>query len=151
MGEVFAIGREVRSEKPFGKKAVSEETKERFAKAVQRLHVQLGHPSVTDMLRLLHHGDAHVAALEAARQLRCSVCDEQKKPAVQRFADTPYVPRPLTRVMVDVKEMPWRKNRGGSYVIKQVFHALDEGSRYHASEPVKNVSTAKLRRAFRDC
>lgn len=48
----------------------------KFIEPVQRPHVQLGHPSLTDMPRLLHHGGAHPAAIIAARKLQCSICDE---------------------------------------------------------------------------
>lgn len=76
-----------------------EEKVKKSMEPVQRLHTQLGHPSTVDMLRLLHHGGAHPAAILAARRLQCSICDEQKKPKVQRFADMPYAPRPLSRML----------------------------------------------------
>ena len=73
--------------------------------AVERLHVNLGHPSREDLVRVLRSGGGAEKALEFARKFRCSTCDESKGPRVQRPAKMPGRVRPFHGVSIDVQEV----------------------------------------------
>ena len=47
---------------------------EKIKQALIKLHRNLGHPSTTDMIRILKHSRASPQAIEIAGKLRCAVC-----------------------------------------------------------------------------
>ena len=47
---------------------------ERVKKALVKLHVNLGHPGVNGIIRVLKHGRASELAVQEARRMRCDVC-----------------------------------------------------------------------------
>ena len=49
---------------------------ERVKKAPMKLHTNLGHPGVKEMVRVLKHGRASKLAIQEARRMRCDVCAE---------------------------------------------------------------------------
>ena len=100
---------------------------DKFRDAVRRLHVQLGHSYGGYAEAPPPWWCAH-RSVQAARELQCSICQENKRSKVQRFADVPYAPRPLSRVLVDVKEIPVSKNADGSYQMKKMLHVVCDGS-----------------------
>ena len=62
---------------------------ERVKKALMKLHVNLGHPGVKELIRVLKHGRASELAIQEARRMRCDVCAENVQPKLPR----PAVPR----------------------------------------------------------
>jgi hypothetical protein len=67
---VFAAGEynELQDERPGNEKKV--------LKAIRRAHDNLGHPSNNDLVRMLRAGGASEYALSIARNLKCSICQE---------------------------------------------------------------------------
>ena len=45
----------------------------RVKKALMKLHVNLGHPGVKELIRVLKHGRASELAIQEARRIRCDV------------------------------------------------------------------------------
>ena len=62
---------------------------ERAKKALMKLHVNLGHPGVKELIRVLKHGRASELTIQEARRMRCDVCAENVQPKLPR----PVVPR----------------------------------------------------------
>ena len=62
---------------------------ERVKKALMKLHTNLGHPGVKEMVRVLKHGRASELAIQEARRMRCDVCAENVQPKLHR----PAIPR----------------------------------------------------------
>ena len=51
---------------------------ERVKKALMKLHVNLGHQGVKELIRVLKHGRASELAIQEARRMRCDVCSVLK-------------------------------------------------------------------------
>ena len=49
---------------------------ERVKKALMKLHANLGHPGVIELIRVLKHGRASELAIQEARRMRCDACAE---------------------------------------------------------------------------
>lgn len=63
----------------------------------------------------------------------------------------PYAPRPLARVLVDVKETPFKRLQDGRWENKKMLHVVCDGSHYQAVELLNNESTDEIQRAFQAC
>lgn len=123
--------------------------RETLERAIRKLHVSLGHPSEADLTRILRHGGASMEALKVARSLQCDISAAQAKPKVPRLHKTTDLPRPLTRLSMDVKL--FRSWRGPTAPRIPVLNMVDVGSRYHAAEPLeKQESSEVLRKAYRN-
>ena len=59
---------------------------ERAKKALMKLHVNLGHPGVKELIRVLKHGRASELAIQEARRMRFDVCAENVRPKLPRPA-----------------------------------------------------------------
>ena len=59
---------------------------ERVKKALMKLHVNLGHPGVKELICVLKHGRASELAIQEARRMRCDVCAENVQPKLPRPA-----------------------------------------------------------------
>ena len=66
------------------------------SEALMQLHVNLGHPGVKEMIRVLKHGRASQLAVQEAR---CDFCAEDVQPKLPRPA--------ILRQVVDFNERPW--------------------------------------------
>ena len=62
---------------------------ERVKRALRKLHTNLGHPGVKEMVRVLEHGRASELAIQDARRIHCDVCAEKVQPKLPR----PAIPR----------------------------------------------------------
>eukprot|EP00435_Cladocopium_sp_Y103_P030061 s1739_g7.t1 len=80
--------------------------------AIKKLHVNLGHPSTKDMLRILRHSNASAEAIKAAQQFECSVCKNHTHPASQLPAKTSRIMEFNEKVGMDIKYLPgWKVNQ----------------------------------------
>ena len=59
---------------------------ERVKKALMKLHVNLGHPGVKELIRVLKHGRTSEFAIQDARRMRCDVKAENVQPKLPRPA-----------------------------------------------------------------
>ena len=48
--------------------------------ALRKLHLNMGHAAPRQMVRILKHAGDHDKAIRLARDFRCDICDEQRKP-----------------------------------------------------------------------
>ena len=58
-------------------------------RALRKLHTNLGHPGVKEMVRVLKHGWASELAIQEARRLHCDTSAENVQPKLPR----PAIPR----------------------------------------------------------
>ncbi|CAE8643680.1 unnamed protein product, partial [Polarella glacialis] len=80
--------------------------------ALKRMHVNLGHASIPDMLRILKHSRAGPEILELCRGFSCSVCESRKDPKIARPTAVPHTTAPLRYASLDVKHLPgWEPNQ----------------------------------------
>ena len=79
---------------------------ERVKKALIKLHTNLGHPGVKEMLRVLKHGRESELAIQRARRMHCDVCAENVQPKLAR----PAIPRQVLdfneRLSLDILSLP---------------------------------------------
>ena len=68
------------------KEEVSDET---LNSALLKLRKNLGHPSPDELVRVLKHGNANSRALTLARQLKCQLCEANRKPSIPLPAQAP--------------------------------------------------------------
>ena len=75
---------------------------ERVKRALRRLHTNLGHQGVKEMVRVLKHGRASELAVQEARRMHCDICTENVQPKLPRRA----IPRQVLdfneRVRLDI-------------------------------------------------
>jgi hypothetical protein len=77
---------------------------------LRRMHVNLGHASVADMLRILRHHHAPENVLEKVRAFSCPLCDARKDPKIPKPSTVPTSVAPLRYVGLDVKHLPsWKQ------------------------------------------
>ena len=78
----------------------------RIDQALKRLHTNLGHPSLKDLIRILKHSRASDLAVQRAAALRCSVCANQQRPAAPLPSNASVV-RDFNEVVgLDIKYLP---------------------------------------------
>ena len=79
---------------------------ERVKRALPKLHTNLGHPGVKEMVRVLKHGRASELANQEARRMHCDICAENVQPKLPR----PAIPRQVLdfneRVGLDILSLP---------------------------------------------
>lgn len=76
---------------------------------VRKLHVNTGHASPAQMLRLAHRCQASDVVKKAIRLFQCSVCDSLKLPASHRKAAMPHTETPNDVVGVDFVQVELKR------------------------------------------
>ena len=90
----------------------NEQKREQMMQSLLRLHVNLGHPSCSNLARVLKHGGASQEAIELAREVVCDVCRAQKPPVPPPPAQTNRATHFNQRVGLDVKYLKgWQPNQ----------------------------------------
>ena len=83
----------------------------RVFNAIRKLHVNLGHASQTDMMRILKHHSAQPCVLEQVKAFQCDLCDAKRAPRAVKQSSVPRDLAPLRYVGIDVKQFPgWKKD-----------------------------------------
>ena len=81
-------------------------------KALKRLHVNLGHPSNKDLVRILKHSRASETAIRLAQDFTCAVCQNHVQPSSALPAKSSRHSEFNERVGLDVKYLPgWKPNQ----------------------------------------
>ena len=112
----------------------------RVSGALIKLHKNLGHPSNTDLVRILRHGQASQKAIAMARDLVCDFCKAHIKPHVPLPAQSGRITQFNQLVGVDVKYLPgWLPNQK----IKSV-NMVDQGSCFQQIVPFFEQETSML-------
>ena len=108
--------------------------------ALRRLHVNLGHPSNHDLVRILQHSKAKEEVVVMARSFECSICRNHQQPQASLPAKASRCMEFNSRVGMDVKYLPgWRPNQRVPCV-----SIIDYGSSLHVMTPIFQRETAEL-------
>ena len=107
--------------------------------AVRRVHEATGHRPPRRLARALLLSGAPPAAVQAARELRCDVCQERKAPKSRRVAGLPPPRTVGEQIHVDLLMVD--DALGNVYV---VAHATDAVSRYQLARVIPDRSTASV-------
>ena len=83
--------------KPTGVKVEPE-----LMQAVRRVHNNLGHPEASKLVRALRIAGAKEEAIEAAKKLKCDVCDQLVQPATRRPSQLPRAQNFNDHIAVDL-------------------------------------------------
>eukprot|EP00435_Cladocopium_sp_Y103_P050503 s1907_g15.t1 len=87
------------------------EGRRRIETAIRKLHVNLGHASVTDMLRILQHHRTQPEVLEMVKAFSCDVCKANCAPKAVKESTPPKDLAPLRYIGLDVKWLPgWKQD-----------------------------------------
>ena len=106
---------------------------------ILRLHQNTGHRSGKRLARALAIAGAPAEAIQAAKQLQCSVCQERQPPRARRPASLP-VPRDMgDQIHVDLLEVFDTSEK--KYV---VAHATDGATRFQMAEILPDKSTKSV-------
>jgi hypothetical protein len=116
-----------------------------LARALRRTHVNLGHPSESEMLRILRASNAKEEAIAACKTLSCEWCESKKQPKAARPARVPRHPQILSVVQLDMKEV--RGWKPGTKV--KMMGIIDEASYYHQAAQVKSTDSQEYRKVYR--
>ena len=115
---------------------------ETVRKALTKVHKNLGHPSTSDLVRVLKHGGASDKALEIARALTCDFCRAQARPHVPLPAKTGRHTRFNQCIGIDVKYLTgWKQGQK----IKAV-NIVDQASCFQVMVPFHERETSALLR-----
>ena len=75
---------------------------------VQKLHTNMGHASIPQMLRLAQRARAPAPVLQAIKDFKCSICEELQVPPSHRVAALQHTETPYHIVGVDVAQVERR-------------------------------------------
>ncbi len=80
--------------------------------AVRRVHQNLGHPPIRDLVRILRNGGSSEQAIAFALELECDVCKQNIRPKIAKNFNANRVLEFNQRLGIDVKQVPcWRPGR----------------------------------------
>ena len=113
--------------------------------AVKRLHESTGHRSNRRLARALVIAGAPKEVVTAAKHLRCSLCDEKKRPKSRRPATLPTPKDVSDQVHIDVVEMFDIEDKR-FYVV----HCIDWTSRFQMAEALEHKSSEAIAKWFRE-
>lgn len=110
------------------------------------MHVNLGHASVKDLVRILKHAGAQEAVLQQVRDFRCPVCEARKEPKIPRASAVPKDVAPLRYIGLDVKHLPGFKR----YERIKCLNIVDRISGLQQMAPFRETESSEvLRRLYR--
>ena len=111
-----------------GEEAMPEEEPRRaraksYKAMVQKLHVNTGHASIPQMLRLAQRARAPAGVIEEIRKFRCPICEELQVPPSHRVAALKHTETPNHIVGIDVVQVELKRD-GVQGVEQQKFQVL---------------------------
>jgi hypothetical protein len=108
-----------------------------LAKALRRIHQNLGHPSNADLARHLKLAGASEEAVKASQSIHCETCASQSNPGTRRPAK---IVRPLEfNQEVSVDTINLQDNRGKKV---EVLSILDQATGYHVVKRISGRTSA---------
>ena len=91
-------------------KTLKGENRRKVELAIRKMHVNLGHASRDDMMRILKHHQAAPEVLELVKGFECSICQARVAPKAVKDSAPPRDMAPLRYIGLDVKQLPsWKK------------------------------------------
>ena len=106
--------------------------------ALRRLHENTGHRSPQRLAGALVIAGAQMEAVIAAKQLRCSLCDERRPAKVQRPASLPAPRQPGDQVAVDIFD-----SFDATGICYSILHAVDAVTRFQMAVIVDKQSSQR--------
>ena len=128
--EVLVSSKEVQDSKPDAE----------LRPIIARLHKNLGHPSNSDLVRILKHGQASEQALRLARDHQCDFCKSNAKPHTALPSQVHRIPEFNHQVGMDVKHLTgWKPNQKIT-----ALNLVDTASGYQRMIPFFEPETSRL-------
>ena len=122
------------------------ESKRKIDQAIRKMHVNLGHASTKDMVRILRHAGAQEAVLRRVREFRCPLCEARKEPKIPRASAVPKDVAPLRYIGLDVKHLPGFKRHERI----KALNIVDRVSGLQQMTPFRETESSEvLRRLYR--
>eukprot|EP00435_Cladocopium_sp_Y103_P059600 s1213_g21.t1 len=123
-----------------GQQPVAEQHDPKVMQAIRKLHCNLGHPNVKDLVRILRHSNATSAAIKAAQSFECDVCRNHVQPASALPAKTSRVTTFNEKIGLDVKYLPgWKDNQQVPCI-----SIVDYATSLHVMAPIFHRETAEV-------
>ena len=91
---------------------------------VKKLHVNTGHASVEQMLRLAHRCQASKELVAAIKAFSCPICEEMKPPSSHRPSAIPHAEHPNQIVGIDFVQIELKRENDRGKVIEQKYNVL---------------------------
>ena len=95
----------------------------KYRALVQKLHVNTGHASNEQMLRLAHRAKASAEVIQAIKEFKCAVCEELQVPPSHRVAALSHTETPNHIVGLDIVQVELKKDSPNG-VIETKFNVL---------------------------
>ena len=112
---------------------LSDEDKKRIRRQLNLIHCSTGHGSYHLLIKALQRRNVDPQVLELAREFRCSVCEERKRPDPRRQANLEVHSERWKSIQVDAAF--WRHPTSGQQI--QFVVMLDESSRFAVAAMVQ--------------
>ena len=96
----------------------------RIKAIVNKLHINTGHASPEQMLRLAKRCQSSQELQRAIRDFKCPVCEELKVPVTRRQATMPHAEKPNEIVGVDYVQVELKREDSNGQVIEDKYNVL---------------------------
>lgn len=114
---------------------------DRIRNAVKKMHINLGHASLEDMVRILKHHGTRPEVLEVVKTFQCDLCDARRQPKAVKDSAVPRDSAPLRYLGLDVKWLPtWKKD----VQIIKALNVVCRASGFQQMYPFRETETADL-------
>ena len=101
-----------------------QESRERARQIVTKLHINTGHASPEQMLRLANRCKSSTAIKTAIKEFKCSICQELKLPSLQRAAAMPHAENPNQIVGIDYVQVELSREEGNRGLVERSYNVL---------------------------
>ena len=120
--------------------SASDETSQSVKRALLRLHNNLGHPSTQDLIRILKHSGASSDAINQAKDLECTVCQNCRQPHAALPAKVSHATVFNEKIGLDVKYLNgWKTNQRVPCV-----SIVDYATSFQIVAPIFESETAEI-------
>ena len=120
----------------------------RVKRALRKLHTNLGHPGIKEMIQVLKHGRASEVAIQEARRIHCGICAEYVQLKLPREAVLRKVLDFNERVGLDTLRLPHWGDVARSV---KCLNMVCRGTLFQMIIPLWSGTTVMdLRRAYRE-
>ena len=121
---------------------VAEQHDPKIMQAIRKLHCNLGHPNVKDLVRILGHSNATSEAIRAAQSFQCDVCQNHVQPAI---ASQCFARQDITHNGIQREDRTWREI--SSRLERQqvpCISIVDYATSLHVMAPIFHRETAEV-------
>ena len=99
-------------------------SKQRIQAMIRKLHVNTGHASNEQLLRLANRCQVSQEVKQQIKEFRCAICDEHKVPASRRQSAIPHAEQPNQIVGVDFVQVELKHVDNSGKVVERKFNVL---------------------------